>query len=137
MSGGFGRFFLVLLTCSILLTATAQALEIAVALTPRSVRGVSEVVSEGAFVPRELEAFRLKVNGGPVEQVFAGRERDMRKGMDDEDCVDLAMIYKFSIPKTENALNAAYWLSKLPGVEWAEPIYDLPATPEPSLDFGD
>ncbi|MBN1593180.1 MAG: S8 family serine peptidase [Candidatus Coatesbacteria bacterium] len=126
-----------ILLCLFLPFASAKATEIAVALSPRAVRGVTKVVSDGAFVPDELEAFRVKLGGGPVEQVFPGREPDGRRGEADGDGIDLALIYKFSIQPSKNALNAAYQIGKIPGVEWAEPIFDLPPVADLTYDYGD
>ena len=126
-----------LLFSSLLPMTAARAAEIAVALLPDAVRKVSPVIIDGAFRLEELEVLRLRFRGGPVEHVFPGRERDQRRDSAGDGRIDLALIYKFSIPPSENALNAAYWMSKAPGIEWAEPIFDLPPLTAFPVDYGE
>ncbi|MCD6328086.1 S8 family serine peptidase, partial [bacterium] len=129
--------FMALVLCLSLLPTVTIATDIVVALLPEGDRGVAPAVIDGEFKLAELEAMRVQLDGGPVERVFAGHGGSVSKGGSrSSDFVDLALIYRFTLPRSENPLDAAYWLSKAPGVVWAEAIYQ-PFKPEPPVDYGE
>ncbi|MBN1593181.1 MAG: VCBS repeat-containing protein [Candidatus Coatesbacteria bacterium] len=115
-------------------TVTAAACDMVVALSSKVVREFDPLDVDGQFLLKELEAIRLRLDGGPVEQLFPEQAKHRRDGVVlDPDCPDLTLLYKFSIPLTEDPLDVAYRLSKVPGVEWADPLleameFDWPET---------
>ena len=126
------------LTLCILVGAQADGAELVVALSTRAPQNAPSAVLDGAFVRNELETARLRLAGGPVEPVVpshheAGMER---KGLLDG-VTDLSHLYKFEVPNSVDLLDAAYKLSKLPGVEWAEALPDVPFIEEFPAYFGD
>ncbi|MBN1593466.1 MAG: S8 family serine peptidase, partial [Candidatus Coatesbacteria bacterium] len=108
-------------------TIHSTAGEIVVSLAPNSVRGVLSAIEDGSFVQSELEAARVSLGGGSVEPVFAAHIEAMKGRRNETDRLDapLQRLFKFKVPASTNMLNASYMLSKLPGVVWAEPIFDF------------
>ncbi|MBN1593467.1 MAG: S8 family serine peptidase [Candidatus Coatesbacteria bacterium] len=104
----------------------ASAGDLVVSLSSRSVKGMTEVVRDGEFLLPELERTRRMLEGGPPEPVVPSHSYRETKRNSPKGAPDLSLLYKFEVPDTINPLDAAYRLSKIPGVEWAEPMLDLP-----------
>lgn len=129
-------FILFSLALCLIPAGRTSAAEIVVALSPESVDGAQPILQQGVFALDELEAVRLTLRGGPPEPVFPGHSRaHTRDGAHQDKATDLSLLFAFEVPESTNLLDAAYKLSKLPGVEWAEPIFDLPMESEDVFEY--
>ncbi|MCD6326021.1 S8 family serine peptidase [bacterium] len=126
----------IMLLTLLLPQAAASAAEIAISLSPRALRGTSPLVVDGAFTFDELEAARISLDGGPAEPVCPQHcDARAKSGSLQEGCPDLSLLFRFSVSDSVNLLDAAYKLSNLPGVEWAEALLDYPRAQEPPAYF--
>ena len=101
--------------------------ELVVAISAEAVSKAHSVVLDGAFALKELEAARISLRGGPPEPVIPSQCEARSNGCAPPDgAPDLSLLYGFEVPQSTNLLDAAYKLSNLPCVEWAEPLSDIP-----------
>ncbi|MBN2208079.1 MAG: VCBS repeat-containing protein [Candidatus Coatesbacteria bacterium] len=128
---------LILLFC-ILAGFDVEAGELVVALSSEALREARCAVLDGAFVLQELETARLRLAGGPPQPMVSSHCKAGVKGnVLPDGAPNLSLLYRFEVPRSTNLLDAAYKLGKLPGVEWAEALHDIPYVEDVPVYYGD